>query len=140
MDEPQPLTIYQTFHRDFVRNQECAWIQPVGVNGYTGSGVQSDDEGDNIAHLNPYYCELTAQYWAWKHARADTVVQGNLDPALVLAGWPVARTGCDQVLDDNGGHPGHIFNLGHGVQPNTDPGVLEHIVAYVHDRTRGSHA
>ena len=66
----------------------------------------------------------------------DTVVQGNLDPALVLAGWPVARAGCDAVLADNAGHPGHIFNLGHGVQPSTDPGVLHEIVTYVHERTR----
>ena len=65
----------------------------------------------------------------------NTVVQGNLDPALVLAGWSVAQQGCNQVLADNGGHPGHIFNLGHGVQPNTDPGVLEHITTYVHQRT-----
>jgi uroporphyrinogen decarboxylase len=62
----------------------------------------------------------------------DTVVQGNLDPALVLAGWSVAQRGCDEVLHDNAGHPGHIFNLGHGVQPNTDPDVLAHIVEYVH--------
>jgi uroporphyrinogen decarboxylase len=66
---------------------------------------------------------------------AATVVQGNLDPALVLAGWEVAREGCDTVLADNGGHPGHIFNLGHGVQPQTDPGVLEQVVAYVHEQT-----
>jgi uroporphyrinogen decarboxylase len=65
----------------------------------------------------------------------DTVVQGNLDPALVLAGWPVAKAGCDDVLADNGGHAGHIFNLGHGVQPNTDPGVLEQVVTYVHEST-----
>ena len=66
----------------------------------------------------------------------DTIVQGNLDPALVLAGWAVAKVGCDDVLADNSGHLGHIFNLGHGVQPNTDPGVLENVVAYVHERTR----
>jgi len=66
---------------------------------------------------------------------AATVVQGNLDPSLVLAGWPVASRGCDEVLADNAGHPGHIFNLGHGVQPNTDPGVLEQVVAYVHEQT-----
>jgi uroporphyrinogen decarboxylase len=71
---------------------------------------------------------------------ADTVVQGNLDPALVLAGWPVAERGCAEVLADNGGHPGHIFNLGHGVQPNTDPGVLAQIVAYVHEHTRNDGA
>lgn len=73
MPSPQPLTIYQTFHKDFVRNAQCPWIQPIGVNGYTDPGVQSDSEGDNIAALNPYYCELTAQYWAWKHSHADVV-------------------------------------------------------------------
>ena len=66
---------------------------------------------------------------------ANTVVQGNLDPAMVLAGWPVAKQGCEAVLADNGGHPGHIFNLGHGVHPNTDPGVLHQIVDYVHEKT-----
>lgn len=66
---------------------------------------------------------------------ADTRVQGNLDPALVLAGWEVARRGAEQVIDENIGHPGHIFNLGHGVQPNTDPGVLEELTAFVHERT-----
>jgi uroporphyrinogen decarboxylase len=66
----------------------------------------------------------------------DTIVQGNLDPALVLAGAPIALAGAEAVLDDNAGHPGHIFNLGHGVQPNTDPGVLEQVVAFVHERTQ----
>ncbi len=67
---------------------------------------------------------------------SSTVVQGNLDPALVLAGWAVAERGCQAVLADNAGHPGHIFNLGHGVAPNTDPGVLANVVAYVHERTQ----
>ncbi len=59
----------------------------------------------------------------------DLIVQGNLDPALVLAGTDAAVSGARQVLSDNEladgrQHPGHIFNLGHGVQPDTDPGVL----------------
>jgi uroporphyrinogen decarboxylase len=62
----------------------------------------------------------------------DTVVQGNLDPALVLAGADVALDGARAVLDDNAGHLGHIFNLGHGVQPDTDPGVLTAVVELVH--------
>ena len=66
---------------------------------------------------------------------ADTVVQGNLDPALVLAGTEAALAGAVAVLDDNGGHPGHIFNLGHGVQPDSDPGVLHAVVELVHERT-----
>jgi uroporphyrinogen decarboxylase len=63
---------------------------------------------------------------------ANTVVQGNLDPALVLAGTEIALDGARQVLADNAGHPGHIFNLGHGVQPDTNPDVLHAIVDFVH--------
>lgn len=66
---------------------------------------------------------------------ADLVVQGNLDPALVLAGTEVALAGTDAVLADNAGHPGHIFNLGHGVQPDTDPDVLHAVVRRVHEAT-----
>ena len=63
------------------------------------------------------------------------VVQGNLDPVLALAGTDVALAGTDAVLADNAGHPGHIFNLGHGVHPPTDPDVLAAVVARVHERT-----
>ena len=66
---------------------------------------------------------------------AGLVVQGNLDPALVLAGIDTALVGTDEVLADNAGHPGHVFNLGHGVQPDTDPGVLAAVVARVHEAT-----
>jgi uroporphyrinogen decarboxylase len=68
------------------------------------------------------------------------VVQGNLDPALVLAGTEVALGGTQAVLRDNrrpdgGRNPGHIFNLGHGVHPDTDPGVLSAVVDLVHEAT-----
>jgi uroporphyrinogen decarboxylase len=71
---------------------------------------------------------------------ADLVVQGNLDPALVLAGADVALAATDAVLADNcaadgSAHPGHVFNLGHGVPPNADPGVLQAVVDRVKDRT-----
>jgi len=68
---------------------------------------------------------------------ADTVVQGNLDPALVLAGREVAIAETQAVLDDNAGHPGHIFNLGHGVLPDSDPEVLAAVVDYVHHGSDG---
>jgi uroporphyrinogen decarboxylase len=63
------------------------------------------------------------------------VVQGNLDPALVLAGLDVALQGTRTVLADNNGNPGHIFNLGHGVNPDCDPEVLAAIVELVHAET-----
>jgi uroporphyrinogen decarboxylase len=65
----------------------------------------------------------------------DLVVQGNLDPAMVLAGFETALAGTDAVLEDNNGHAGHIFNLGHGVQPNTDPDVLRAVADHVKERT-----
>lgn len=62
----------------------------------------------------------------------DLVVQGNLDPSLVLAGAEAALDGARRVLADNGDHAGHVFNLGHGVVPSTDPGVLAAVVDLVH--------
>jgi uroporphyrinogen decarboxylase len=74
---------------------------------------------------------------------ADLVVQGNLDPALVLAGADIAVAGADRVLADNTDdrgrrHPGHIFNLGHGVNQHSDPDVLQAVVDHVHSATAAS--
>ncbi len=59
-------------------------------------------------------------------------VQGNLDPAVTFAGWDATRVAVDDVLARNAGRPGHVFNLGHGVLPNSDPDVLARIVDHVH--------
>jgi uroporphyrinogen decarboxylase len=58
-------------------------------------------------------------------------VQGNLDPALCLAPWPVIEAKALDILERGGG-VGHIFNLGHGVLPETDPDVLSRLVDLVH--------
>jgi uroporphyrinogen decarboxylase len=63
-------------------------------------------------------------------------VQGNLDPAICLAPWEVVAERTRDVLRRNGGRPGHIFNLGHGVLPELDPGVLAAVVDLVHDEGR----
>jgi uroporphyrinogen decarboxylase len=65
----------------------------------------------------------------------DRPVQGNLDPARLLAGWDATRDGADAVLDAAGPR-GHIFNLGHGVAPETDPGLLRALVDHVHERSQ----
>jgi uroporphyrinogen decarboxylase len=62
----------------------------------------------------------------------DIAVQGNLDPAVCLAPWPAVEVAAVDVLTANAGRPGHIFNLGHGVLPETDPAVLERLVDLVH--------
>ena len=61
-------------------------------------------------------------------------VQGNLDPAACLAPWPVVAAEASAVLDANNDAPGYIFNLGHGVLPETDPAILAALVDHVHDR------
>ena len=60
-------------------------------------------------------------------------VQGNLDPALLGAPWPVVAERTRSVIAAGAATPGHIFNLGHGVPPDTDPGVLQRIVDLVHE-------
>src|SRR5690606_35036508 len=50
-------------------------------------------------------------------------LQGNLDPAVCLAPWEAVAEATREVLARNGGAPGHVFNLGHGVLPETDPGI-----------------
>ena len=66
----------------------------------------------------------------------EVCLQGNLDPAAVLAGVDVAVDRTRDVLRRADGHRGHIFNLGHGVVPETDPAVLERVVEVVHEEGR----
>jgi len=69
---------------------------------------------------------------AAKRVGPGKALQGNLDPAIVFAPWPAVDDAVQRVLHAAEGAEGHIFNLGHGVLPNTDPGVLAEIVATVH--------
>ena len=62
-----------------------------------------------------------------------TSLQGNLDPTVVFAGAEFACEAARDVLRLNDGHPGHVFNLGHGVMPAMDPDVLTEIVKVVHE-------
>jgi len=67
----------------------------------------------------------------------DVALQGNLDPAICLAPPEVAARAAEKVLNEAAGLSGHVFNLGHGVLPETDPAVLQAVVELVHDRTAG---
>jgi uroporphyrinogen decarboxylase len=73
---------------------------------------------------------------AWDRLGPQRAVQGNLDPTVLLA--PIDRlfSAADEVLARAGGRPGHIFNLGHGILPNTPVEHVQALAKYVHQRTR----
>jgi uroporphyrinogen decarboxylase len=66
-------------------------------------------------------------------AGREVAVQGNLEPGVVLGPWPLVEQRVRDVLRRAGGRPGHVFNLGHGVLPDTDPAVLAGITDLVHE-------
>lgn len=81
----------------------------------------------------------------WRTTLADAAtrvgpgkaLQGNLDPVVLLAGWPAVERAVRDVVDDGrralaAGATGHVFNLGHGVLPATDPGIVTEAVGLVH--------
>lgn len=69
---------------------------------------------------------------AWERIGPDVAIQGNLDPAALLASPREAVDAAREVLARAGGRPGHIFNLGHGVMPATPPEVVAEVVEEVH--------
>lgn len=66
----------------------------------------------------------------------DVAVQGNLDPAALFAPREELGRQIDRVLDEAGEEPGHIFNLGHGIERTTDPDAVKYLVDRVHEETR----
>jgi uroporphyrinogen decarboxylase len=72
---------------------------------------------------------------AWERVGTDVGVQGNLDPAAAAAPWEAAEHKARDVLRRAANRPGHVFNLGHGVLPQTPPENLERLVDLVHEET-----
>lgn len=73
---------------------------------------------------------------AWAQLGPDRVaVQGNLDPVALFAPWEHIQTHADNILQRTAGRPGHIFNLGHGILPNTPVDNVKRLVDYVHARS-----
>ncbi len=70
---------------------------------------------------------------AWKQVGTGTAIQGNLDPVALLAPWPVLNQKAAGVLDEAGGRPGHIFNLGHGILPSTPEDSVKALADFVHE-------
>ncbi|MCB8944335.1 MAG: uroporphyrinogen decarboxylase [Ardenticatenaceae bacterium] len=72
---------------------------------------------------------------AWQKVGDDRAVMGNLDPVALLAPWRELKFRVDEVLAGANGRRGHIFNLGHGIFPNTPVDNVRRLVDYVHEKT-----
>ena len=59
-------------------------------------------------------------------------LQGNLDPAILLSGWPAIEERTKAILDEGKQQPAHVFNLGHGVTPEIEPATLKRLTAFIH--------
>jgi uroporphyrinogen decarboxylase len=73
---------------------------------------------------------------AWTRVGDRTPLQGNLDPVALLAPWEELKPRIDTVLEQAGSRPGHIFNLGHGILPQTPVDNVRRLVEHVHAATR----
>jgi uroporphyrinogen decarboxylase len=71
----------------------------------------------------------------WDLVGEDRGVQGNLEPAVLLGPWERIEAATRDILERAGGRPGHVFNLGHGVMPDTDPAVLRRLTELVQEAT-----
>jgi uroporphyrinogen decarboxylase len=72
---------------------------------------------------------------AWQRLGPERGVQGNLDAARILAGWEATEAGARSVVAEAAGRRGHVFNLGHGVLPDSDTALLRRLVDFVHEET-----
>jgi uroporphyrinogen decarboxylase len=99
--------------------------------GTTGLLANMRDAGGDVIGLD-WRVELDR---GWASVGLDRGVQGNLDPAVLLGPWPQVEAAATDVLRRADGRRGHVFNLGHGVLPQTDPDVLTRLTAFVQEQT-----
>ncbi len=74
--------------------------------------------------------------WAWQTLGPEVAIQGNLDPVALFASQPALERAIRVVLAQAGGRPGHIFNLGHGILPETPVENVRYVVDRVHELTQ----
>ena len=111
------------------------------IRGLREAGVPSIFFATGNSALLPLFAELGADAigidWrididhAWELLGPSVAIQGNLDPSSLMAGKDVAVSRAHEILRRVGGRAGHIFNVGHGILPGTDPAVLRAVVDHV---------
>ena len=101
--------------------------------------------GVGTTHLLPVWKELPIDVigidWrcSWqlaKHMGIQQTIQGNLDPLYLFSEWSILKAEIDRILMHGKLHGRHIFNLGHGILPDTNPDVIKRVVAYVHEASQ----
>jgi uroporphyrinogen decarboxylase len=121
------------------------FVAPYSARVLAAAGVPSIHFGTGTAHLLGSMAaaggDAIGLDWrvrldqGWLAIGPERAVQGNLDPAVLLGPWARIETAALDVLARAAGRPGHLFNLGHGVLPATDPADLKRLVELVHERT-----
>jgi uroporphyrinogen decarboxylase len=121
------------------------FVAPYSARILAAVGVPTIHFGTGTAHLLEAMTETGGDVigldWrvdlgeAWERVGHVRGVQGNLDPALLLGPFERVQRAAIGILEAAGGRPGHVFNLGHGVLPDTDPADLGRLVEVVHERT-----
>lgn len=131
-------------YRDFVFPYSRQVLQAAEAEGVpvihfgTGTATLLDlmkDAGGTVIGLD-WRVPLDA---GWKQLGSGVAVQGNLEPAALLAPPDVLEKKIQAVLDQAGGRLGHIFNLGHGIHKETDPGKVKLAVDLVHQLSAKEH-
>jgi uroporphyrinogen decarboxylase len=120
------------------------YVRPI-LEGLGGLGVPrihfGVGTGELLTRMRDAGADVVGVDWrvpldaAWERLGPDVAVQGNLDPAAVLAPWEALRRKACDVLARAGGRPGHVFNLGHGVLPDTETETLRRLTDLVHEET-----
>jgi len=115
------------------------------LEGLAGAGVPrihfGVETGELLTGMRDAGADVVGVDWrtplddAWDRLGPSVAVQGNLDPATLLAPWDAVEGHAADVLRRAGGRPGHVFNLGHGVLPQTPPDTLRRLVELVHAAT-----
>jgi uroporphyrinogen decarboxylase len=146
----QALQVFDSWVGALDRDDYRRSVQPHMRELFTGLEAELDDEpvihfgvgtGELLGEMAVSGGDVIGIDWrvpideGWERVGHDRAVQGNLDPAVLGAPWETVERKARAVLERVGGRDGHVFNLGHGVLPDTPPDTLARVVDLVHRET-----
>jgi uroporphyrinogen decarboxylase len=124
------VTHVQPWVRSILKDLETTGVPVIHFGTNTGSLLELQrDAGGTVMGVD----FRTPIDQAWERVGDDRAIQGNLDPLLLLAPIEIAKARATAVLDAIGGRPGHVFNLGHGIVPETPVDTVKAVVDHVHE-------